>query len=141
MLNTRWQPLAEMNRLRDEMERAFSRTGGLTRPSAYPPLNMWENESNLYVEAELPGFELDDLEIYVTAGNQLSISGERKQPEHEGGAWHRQERSFGKFRRTFDLPYDVESGRVEAMFSNGVLTLTMPKAEALKPRKIEVKAS
>lgn len=141
MLSTQWQPLAEMNRMRDEMERLFGRTSAVSRPSAYPPLNMWENADNLYVEAELPGFELDDLEIYVTAGNQLSISGERKQQEHEGGAWHRQERSFGKFRRTFELPCDVDSGSVEATFSNGVLTLTMPKAEELKPRKIQVKAS
>lgn len=140
MLSTRWQPLMELNRLRDEMERAFGTGNGHGKPSAYPPLNVWASEENLYVEAELPGFEMDDVEIYVTGGNQLSISGERKQPEHHGGAWHRQERAFGKFLRTFELPFDVDSDTVSAEFESGVLTLTMPKSEAVKPRRIEVTA-
>ena len=90
MLNTRWQPVAELNRLRSELERAFAQTGpGRTAASAsvFPPLNLWESDDNLYVEAELPGFEMDELEIYVTGGNQLSITGERKPPKLEGGAW------------------------------------------------------
>jgi HSP20 family protein len=139
MLSTRWQPLSDLNRLRDEMERVFGRLGSdLARPNVFPPLNMWECDDNLYVEAELPGFELHDLEIYVTGGNQLSIAGERKQPEHQSGAWHRQERAFGKFRRAFELPYDVNSDAVSAKFCNGVLTLTMPKSEEVKPRRIQI---
>lgn len=144
MLNTRWQPIAELNQLRSELERAFGqRESGRSHSSAgvFPPLNMWETDDNLFVEAELPGFEMDDVEIYVTGGNQLSISGERTQPELEGGAWHRQERAFGKFRRTFELPCDVNADGVSAGFSGGVLTLTMPKTEEVKPRRIEVKAS
>jgi HSP20 family protein len=108
--------------------------------STFPPLNMWEDDNHLHVETELPGFELDDLEIYVTGGNQLSIAGERKQPEHNGGAWHRQERGFGTFRRSLELPCDVDSESVEATFKSGVLTLTMPKSEDVKPRRIEVKS-
>lgn len=144
MLSTRWQPVAELNRLRNELDRAFVRNGPARSHSsaiAFPPLNMWENDDNLYVEAELPGFEMDDLDIYVSGGNQLSISGERKQPELEGGAWHRQERAFGKFRRTFELPCDVNADNVSAGFSGGVLTMTMPKSEEVKPRRIEVKES
>lgn len=144
MLSTNWQPLAEVNRLRNEMDRVFGHYpggNGHRRVFTYPLLNVWEDDDNLFVEAELPGFELDDLEIYVTGGNQLSISGERKQPEHEGGAWHRQERAFGKFRRSLDLPGDVVSDSVSASFHYGVLTLTLPKAEEAKPRRIEVKAS
>lgn len=142
MLSTRWQPAADMNRLRDEMERVFSRFGGdHPRANVFPPLNMWEDDDQLFVEAELPGFELDDLEIYVTGGNQLSISGERKQVENEGGAWHRQERSFGKFRRTFELPSEVNSEDVSATLKHGVLTLKMPKREEVKPRRIDVKAN
>lgn len=144
MLNTRWQPVAELNRLRSELERAFGQAGqGRTAASArvFPPLNLWESDDNLYVEAELPGFEMEELEIYVTGGNQLSIAGERKPPEFKGGAWHRQERAFGKFRRTFDLPCDVNADAVSATFAHGILTLTMPKVEEVKPRRIEVKAS
>ena len=144
MLSTNWQPMAEMNRLRNEMDRLFVQLGnenGYPRRSTFPQLNVWEDDDNLFVEAELPGFELDDLEIYVTGGNQLSISGQRKQPGQEGGVWHRQERGFGKFRRALELPSDVNSESVSAKCSNGILTLEMPKAEAAKPRRIKVKAS
>jgi len=132
-----------MNRLRDEMERVFGRYGQQLAQGApvFPPLNIWEDADHLYVEAELPGWELEDLEIYVSAGNELSISGQRNQPELKEGAWHRQERSFGKFRRTFELPSDVDSDKVTATFKNGVLTIEMAKSEEVKPRKIEVKAN
>ncbi|GAA5505785.1 Hsp20/alpha crystallin family protein [Novipirellula caenicola] len=144
MLSSHWQPMADVNRLRSELDRLFGQVSGGNGPSrrgTFPLVNMWEDDNALYLEAELPGFEMDDLEIYVTGGNQLSISGERKQPEHEAGAWHRQERGFGKFRRTLELQQDVDSENVSANFRNGILTLTMPKSEAAKPRRIEVKAN
>lgn len=144
MLNTRWQPIAESNRLRNELERAFAQNGhGRAAASAgvFPPLNLWETEDDLHIEAELPGFEVDELEIYITEGNQLSIAGERRPPAPEGGAWHRQERAYGKFRRTFELPYNVDVAAVSANSAHGILTLTMPKSEDVKPRRIEVKAS
>jgi HSP20 family protein len=133
---------SEMNRLREEMDRVFG-GDGLRRvsESVFPPLNIWGNDENLYVEAELPGFELSDLEIYVSGNNQLSIKGERKVPEHEGGTWHRQERGFGSFSRMIDLPEPVDAEHVSAEFSAGVLTITMPKREEAKPRKIEVKSA
>jgi HSP20 family protein len=134
-----------MNRLRHEMDRLFDRWGD-NRPqqysrSTFPPLNLWENDDNLFVEAELPGFALEDLEIMVTGGNQLSIKGERKAPELEGGAWHRRERGFGRFNRALELPGYVDSENVSAEFKNGVLTITLPKREEVKPRRIEVKLS
>lgn len=144
MLDTRWQPIAELSRLRSELERAFAQNGhrrAAASAGVFPPLNLWENEDNLYMEAELPGFEVDELEIYITEGNQLSIAGERKSPEPEGGAWHRQERAYGKFRRTFELPYHVNADAVSANSAHGILTLTMPKSEDVKPRRIAVKAS
>jgi len=132
---------SEMNRLRDEMERAFG-GNGLRRvgESVYPPLNLWGNDDTLVVEAELPGFELDDLEIYVNGENQLSIQGERKPPTHEGGTWHRQERGFGTFNRMIELPERVDADKVSAEFNDGVLTITMSKREEAKPRRIEVKS-
>lgn len=145
MLATRWEPRSlwsEMDRLRNEMDRLFG-GNGLRRfsTSVYPPLNLWEDDNNLFVEAELPGFELSELEITVTGDNQLSIKGERKQPEMEKGTWHRQERGYGSFSRMIELPEHVDADKVSAEFQHGVLTVTMPKKEESKPRRIEVKCS
>jgi HSP20 family protein len=148
MLMTRWQPYTDlwgkMSQLRDEMERLFESFGlgdggWPTLAVAYPAVNVWDDSDHVYVEAELPGMELNDLEIYVTGGNQLTIKGERKPWTPGQGVWHRQERGFGSFSRLIELPYDVDAERVEARFHNGVLTITMPKSEAAKPRKITVK--
>jgi HSP20 family protein len=141
MLATRWQPRgtwSQINRLRDEMERAFGQEYRRVSESVFPALNLWADDSNLYVEAELPGFELADLEITVSGGNQLAIQGERKPPQPEGGTWHRQERGFGKFSRMIELPVAVDADQVSAEFKNGVLTINMPKREETKPRRIEV---
>lgn len=148
MLATRWNPLeemqSEMNRLRGEMDRLFGRYGASSRrmfsPTEYPAVNIWEDDDNLYLEAELPGMELNDLEIYVNRGNLLTLSGERKDPPYEGGTWHRRERGFGRFTRVIELPNAVDADRVEAHFKHGVLTITLPKEEHAKPRRIEVKA-
>ena len=144
MLATRWEPWTEMNRLSREMDRLFGRgTGGIGSPFAvgsYPALNLWEDDEHLYAEAELPGFNLDDLEIYVT-GNQLTIKGERRPPEHKDGTWHRQEREYGKFSRMIEIPGDVDGEDVLAEFKNGVLHITLPKSEAVKPRRIQVNAN
>jgi HSP20 family protein len=132
-----------MNRLQDEMSRLFDRWGGagprVVPRNVYPLLNMWEDEGRLYVEAELPGLELDDLEMYVTGENTLSIKGERKQPEVASGTWHRQERGYGAFSRVIELPSPVNNDAVTAQFQHGVLTVTLPKREAAKSRRITVK--
>jgi HSP20 family protein len=131
-----------MNRLQDEMNRLFSRWGTSPRPLArdvYPPLNVWEDENNVYAEAELPGLELADLEITVCGDNQLTIKGERKRPEQAKGTWHRQERGYGSFSRLVELPVVVDGENVSAEFKNGVLTITLPRREETKPRRIEVK--
>ncbi len=104
---------------------------------AYPAVNVWEDDDHVYAEAELPGLQLSDLEIYVTGGNQLTLKGERKEPA--SGVWHRQERGFGTFTRVITLPMDVDADKIEAKFCNGVLTIAMPKDEAAKPRRITVK--
>ena len=149
MLMTRWSPFSDtwrnFNRLHDEMNRLFDRYGtdGSNWPTpavSYPALNVWEDADHLYAEAELPGMELNDLEIFVTGDNQLSIKGERKTPTFEDATWHRQERGFGQFTRVITLPVPVDAGRVSAAFSQGVLTITMPKSESAKPRRIQVKA-
>ena len=149
MLTTRWPPFGAtwpgMKRLQEEMELRL-RSVEMNDPrrfahNVYPPLNLWEDDNNLYVESELPELELTDLEIFVTGDNQLSITGERKQPERENGTWHRQERGHGKFSRAGELPQYVDSEKVTADLKHGVLTITLPKREEAKPRRIEVKAS
>lgn len=142
MLASRWEPSVQMNRLRREMDRLFDHWGN-GRPTSsrhtFPPLNLWANDEQLIVEAELPGFELEDLEITVTGGNRLRIAGERRPPEHQEGQWLQRERGFGKFQRSVDLPAYVDSNNVSAHLQHGVLTLTMPKREEARPRRIEVK--
>jgi HSP20 family protein len=149
MLTTRWQRLGTvwpvMNRLQDEMEQWLGRLR-MTDPrrsahSVYPPLNFWEDDDSLYVEAELPELELADLEIFVNDDNQLSIKGERKQPEREDGTWHLRERGYGRFSRTGELPRYVDSDKVTAEFKHGVLTITLPKRKDAKARRVEVKAT
>lgn len=98
------QMQSEMNRLFDRWAGDGARALGLT---AYPPVNVWEEDDNLFVETELPGLDLKDLEIYVTGGNQLSLKGERKPRPPEKGVAHRQERAFGSFVRTLQLPLPV----------------------------------
>jgi len=83
--------------------------------------------------------KLDQLEIYVREGNQLSIQGERQPCAPEKGVWHRQERGFGKFNRAIELPVAVDADKVEARFEHGVLHVKLPKSESAKPRRILVK--
>src|SRR5260370_3069418 len=147
MTQSRWEPFGsmwkEMNRLQREMNQLFGAYGDgwpAFAAVSFPAFNIWQDESSVYAEAELPGLELNDLEIYVTGGNQLTIKGERKQPQLEKGTWHRQERGFGSFARVVELPFDVNPDRVDARLVNGVLTITMAKNEAAKPRKIVVRS-
>jgi HSP20 family protein len=146
---TRWHPLRtvwpETNRLQEEMDQWLGRLG-MNGPrqfvrSVYPALNAWEDDNNLYVEAELPELELSDLEIVVNGDNQLSIKGERKHPEPREGMWHRQERGHGSFSRKGELPQYVDSEKVTAELKLGVLTITLPKRKEVKARQIEVKAT
>jgi HSP20 family protein len=140
--NPVWQQLQQ---LQSEMNRLFEhwndggRLAGAVLGAAYPPVNMWEDTEHVCVEAELPGMDLNDLEIYVTGSNQLTIKGVRKHNLPEKGAWHRQERGYGAFVRTLELPYDVNRDNVDARLENGILLVKLAKAESAKPRKIVVK--
>jgi len=151
MRQTRWQPFnpmwdqvqqlqTEMNRLLDRWtDGGGRRTLGALLAHSFPPVNVWENADHVYVEAELPGMEPKDLEIDVSAGNQPTIKGERKQQLPETAVTHRQERGVGSFTRSLTLPFDVDPEKVDARFENGVLLIDLAKHEAAKPRKIAVK--
>ena len=149
MLTTRWQPLASefgaLGRLQEEVNRLFDSfgLGEGTWPAlaaAYPAVNVWEDGDNVYAEAELPGMGLEDLEIYVTGGNQLTLKGERRPNTPERGVWHRQERQFGGFSRSLTLPYPVDADKVDARLEHGVLQLRLSKHESARPRKIPVRS-
>ena len=128
-----------MNRFQEEFNRAFPRTGAAW-PQVGPPVNVWADEHAVFVEADLPGIDPGKLEISVTEGNRLTIQGERPQIELPNAVWHRQERGHGTFVRELTLPTLVDADKVEARYDSGVLRLTLPKAEAAKPRKITVRS-
>jgi HSP20 family protein len=113
-------------------DRPFSR--------AFPGVNLWEEGDTAYLEAELPGLSMSDLEMYVV-GKTLTLSGERKISPPENAAYHRRERTAGKFERTLTLPWDIDAAKVEAKLQDGVLTVKLPKAESAKPRKIVVQGA
>jgi HSP20 family protein len=147
MRSSRWQSFNpvwnQLQQFQDEMNRLFDRWGNgssYAGASGYPALNVWEEGEEVVVEAELPGLNLKDLEIYVTGGNQLIIKGERKPCVPEKGVWHRQERAFGTFQRSLTLPFPVDADKVDARLENGVLHLKLTKHESARPRKIPVKA-
>jgi len=102
-----------------------------------PPINVWEQEDSLKVEMELPGVKSEQLDISV-AGGELSIKVNRPDVAQEGGTYHRRERPVGAFSRIVRLPVEVDADRVEADLRDGVLTVTLPKSESAKPRKINV---
>lgn len=131
------------NRLFEQMDRLFGPIGfdsPQAFPAPYPPLNVWEDEDNLYVEAELPGLKPEDIDVSVTERDQLTITAQRT-PNAPEGAWLRQECGYGRFSRTITLPAEVNADAVEAGCDAGVLTITLPKMEQAKPKKIAVKAS
>ncbi len=109
------------------------------RPAAYPEVNVWEDDANVYVEAEIPGIGMDDLDITMLGGD-LTITGERRAPQApQGAVFHRRERPEGRFARTISIDVPVDADKVSASLESGVLMVTLPKAEAARPRKIEVK--
>ena len=134
----------EVNAMQEEFARIFGRMAPFVAaetPVTGPLLNVWEDENALYVEADLPGIDSSKLEVMVTEGNQLTIQGERAPAEVKGAAWVRQERPGGTFTRVVALPALVDADKVEARYEHGVLHLTLPKHEAAKPRKIQVRAA
>jgi HSP20 family protein len=132
-----------MDRLRREMNRLFTEwpsRGGWSVASGYPAMNVWTDEDNAVVTAELAGIDPEDIDISVE-NDTLTLRGTRKPEEvEEDATFHRRERRFGNFSRSFRLPFKVDAGNVDASFKNGVLNISLPRAEEDKPRKIAIKA-
>ncbi len=132
-------PFRELQQIQDEMDRLFHRA--YPRATEYPPLNIWSNEEETIVQAELPGYSPDEIDISVVQ-NTLTLRGERKPDAlQQGDTYHRRERRTGRFVRTVELPFEVDNSAVEAESKVGILSIRLPRAEEHKPKKIQVKAS
>lgn len=138
-------PFEEIERMRREFARLFDdyATSLSWEPTTgvFPLTNITEDKDHFYVRAELPGIKAKDIEISLT-GNTLSLSGERKiATENEKVKYHRRERESGTFRRAIKLPVAIDTDKVTAQCTDGVLTVVLPKAEEAKPKQIPIKAS
>ena len=129
-----WSELDAMDRIFDDIFGSTARAGGSLRA------DHWVKDDTAHLTVELPGVSAESVDISIE-GRTLRLSGERKAPElGEGESWHRRERWYGKFEKTYALPFNVEQDRVKAAFRDGLLEVTLPKAEAEKPRKIAISA-
>jgi len=144
-----WSPFERLTSLRDEVNRLFEssilpgwgREGQLFSGWS-PALDVYQDKDNFYVSAELPGMKKEEIEISLHDG-MLSITGERTREEKTGKEpeTFRSERFFGRFHRTITLPGLVDSTKVQATYKDGILYVTLPKAEEAKPKQIPVKVS
>ena len=132
----------DFDQVRREMLRlqaAFAGETGDRSPGVFPPVNISQDADNFYLRAEVPGVKPDELAL-TAVRNRVSLAGRREiQREHERMSYHRKERADGSFNRTVTLPTEIDAERVEASYADGVLTLTLPKAEETKPRQITVR--
>lgn len=138
-----WFYRGPMRSLREEMQDMITHFfgDGETWPVAEmtPMMDMSETDDAVEVRMDVPGIEAKDVDIQIR-GNLLSVTGQRHEEQTEKGkTWHRVERRCGAFARTLTLPCDVKEDAVKAAYHDGVLTITLPKAEEVKARKIEVK--
>jgi HSP20 family protein len=134
-----FRELERMQRQMERMTRAFSPFA--TEPAGYPAVNVWVKEDEMLVSAELPGFAPQDINLSVL-GETLTLSGSRKAEElPENGRYHRNECISGDFSRTIRLPFVVDTDKVDATYEKGILKVKLVRAEADRPRKINVKSN
>jgi len=142
-----WSPFRDLVNMQREVGRLFDGLfsdfdgGGNYMTSWSPRVNVMENSDAYVVQAELPGINKNDVKITMR-DDVLTIKGEKKhEKEEKDHNYHRVERSYGSFERSFSLPAGVKSDKIDAAYKDGVLTVTLPKAEEAKPKEIEVKVA
>ena len=148
MAIVRWEPFRDLVTAQREFDRLFREAfspaaseGGVSTRTWAPPVDIYENGDNLVLKAELPGINPDDVEVRVE-DNTLYLKGERKfEKEVNEENYHRVERTYGTFARTFSLPNSIDSEKVAASYKDGVLTLTLPKKEEAKPKTIKIQVN
>ena len=145
---TRWEPINDISNLSQRMDRMFEELMGRglrrlaeddrVRGSWSPAVNILEKKDAIVITADLPGLKAEDVDVTVDNG-VLTIRGERRLEEaSEGETYHRVERVYGVFERTFTLPNSVDVNRIDAKFRNGEMLVTLPKREESKPRAVKV---
>jgi HSP20 family protein len=149
MALVRWDPFRELEEVSDRLNRMFARPATrtangketMTVADWLPSVDISETEGEYQIKAEIPDVKKEDVKVTVEDG-VLTIQGERKhEKEEKGRKYHRIERSYGSFVRTFSLPDVIEEDKVKAEFKDGVLNLYLPKSEKAKPKAIEVKVA
>ena len=146
MTMIKYDPFRELRSLQDEVNRLFNvgitRSGNgedIVRGAWTPSVDIFENQDKIVLEAELAGMNPEDVDISIE-NNIITLKGERKfEKNEETENYHRVERSYGSFVRSFTLPRTVVSDEADASFENGILKVTLPKREEAKARKIEIK--
>ena len=149
MALVRWDPFRELEEVSDRLNRVFARPGARTSNGKEtmivadwtPSVDISETENEYQIKAEIPDVKKEDVKVTLEDG-VLTIQGERKhEKEERGKKYHRIERSYGSFVRTFSLPDVIDDEKVKAEFKDGVLNLHLPKSEKAKPKAIEVKVA
>jgi len=150
MAIVRWEPFRELLSTQDRFNQLFNQTFSqffgpesreLSKGSWAPAVDIYETGNNLVIKAELPGIDPKDVEVRVENGT-LTINGERKiEKDVNEGNYHRVERSYGSFVRSFNLPPTISTDNVLAEYKDGVLTLTMAKREEAKPKSIKIQVA
>ena len=140
----RWEPARDMMTLREAMDRlfddAFTRPLSLRDGWTVPAIDMYQTDDEVVVKAALPGIKADEVQINIT-GEVLTLKGEvRHEEDKKEKAWHIREQRWGSFERSLVLPTEVVADKTKAEFENGILTITLPKAEEVKPKVINIKA-
>jgi len=142
----RWEPAREMMTLREAMDHLFD--DAFTRPltlrdgwtGSMPAIDMYQTDNEIVVKAALPGIKADEVQINIS-GEVLTVKGETKRTEEKNDkAWHIRAQRWGAFERSVGLPTAVVADKAKAEFENGVLTITLPKSEEVKPKIINIKA-
>jgi len=144
----RWDPFRELEEMSDRLNRMFARPATRTNGKETmvvadwtPTVDISETDGEYQIKAEIPDVKKEDVKVTLEDG-VLTIQGERKQEKEEKGKkYHRIERSYGSFVRSFSLPDVIDEEKVKAEFKDGVLSLHLPKSEKAKPKAIEVKVS
>jgi HSP20 family protein len=137
-------PPAAFAQMRREMESLMERLTGATADESvagvFPPMNVSEDRDHYYVRALMPGVDATQLNVSVV-NQTIALSGTRESPQEVGASYHRKERGEGAFSRSVTLPASFDGTRVDAKYVDGILTLTLPKPEAAKPRRVQVQTS
>lgn len=148
MAIVRWEPFRDLLATQKEFDRLFREAftpgfgeGEISTRTWAPPVDIFENENNIVLKAELPGVDPKDVEVRVE-DNTLYLKGERKfEKETKEENYHRVERAYGSFARSFSLPNSIDADKVGADYKDGLLTLTLPKREEAKPKTIKINVS